>query len=735
MRTVTLDIAGHAFTVSRLHGHTRLSTLFRFEITAFILEEPPPIADLLGQPFTLSLEDPFGRILAVHGTTMTVKRAVSPGGSAAYALSLGPSVAPLGVGKSSRVFQEMTAVDIVKDVLDKAGVPSSDVRWATSGSYPTRPYCAQYRESDLAFIERLLAEEGIYFWFEHTGDATVLALGDDSTAAPEIDEGAAIAFRDDDQMVATEASILRVRRTSRITSSKAALRDYNFDKPRLTLDSKDGDGAMEVYDWPGRFGVPSDGDRLATVALESIRAGAAVLHGETSTTRILPGLVFELTDHPIAAMNGRYLVESVTIEATELRGGEASELGNVQLRFTAVPASTMFRAPREHVTRTPGGPQTGVVVGASGEEIHPDKSGRIRVQLYWDREGARDDKASTWMRVGQFALGGSMVIPRVGWDVLVHHHEGDIDAPVVATHLYDGQFPVPYSLPANKTRTAWQTATTPGGGSSNEIRFEDKAGSEELFINASKDMNIVIGDKKKESVAVNSTHTIGANHDVKIGSNAKYTVGVNQDVTIGASETLSVSGDRSVFIKGSETSTVGGSRTVTVTSGASLQSKASRTLTVGGTMLGAAAAAVTRSVLGSMSVTVGGSWIQAAAVGLADMTLGAGAETIGGAKILAAGGGASTNVKGALAETVGGAYVIAAGGNVTEGATGSQAITVGGAFVANAPNVLLEAQSEISVRVGGASLTIKSSSVEIKAPAIAAPGATIAKTASKIQHN
>src|SRR6185436_264741 len=116
------------------------------------------------------------------------------------------------------------------------------------------------------------------------------------------------------------------------------------------------------------------------------------------------------------------------------------------------------------------------------------------VQHYWDREGKRDDKASTWMRVGQFPLGGSMILPRIGWDMLIGHHEGDIDRPAVVTHLYDGEHPVPYALPANKTRTAFQTATSPGGGSTNEMRFEDKAGSEEIFLNASKDMNVVVGD-------------------------------------------------------------------------------------------------------------------------------------------------------------------------------------------------------------------------------------------------
>ncbi|WP_437765655.1 type VI secretion system tip protein TssI/VgrG [Sorangium sp. So ce764] len=734
-RVVELSVDGAALEVSRLTGTVALSCPYELSADVFAQGGAPLPGDLLGKPYELVLTDGFGAALPVRGVVLSAVRHVGDVVEGArLELTLGSPVAALTIGRDSRVFQEMTVVELVKKVLERGEV--TDVEWRTSAAYAKRPYTAQYRESDWDFVQRLLDEEGIYYWFEHEGGATKLVFGDDSTGAAPIDGGAELSYRDDALLLETEGAVYRVTKRAAVAHEAVRLRDYNHEKPRLRLDEKAGSGARELYDFPGRFAVPGDGERRAQVRLESLRARRVVVAGETTTTRLRVGRTFDLAEHPVEGLDGGYLVERVTYIVSDQRGASAGESEPVRLAWVAIPKATPYRAPRRGpVTRDPAGPETGVVAGAPGEEIHPDKAGRVRVQFYWDREGQRDDKASTWMRVGQFALGGSMVLPRVGWDVLAHHAEGDIDSPYVSAHLYDGRFPVPYGLPGNKTRTAWQTATTPGGGSSNEIRFEDKKGSEEIFINASKDMNVVVGDNRMEKVGVDLEETIGANLDVKVGSNRKVGVKSNQDVTIGAAESLTVSGGRSVVVGGSEATTVGASRSVTAIMGSSLDAKGGRTVTIGGTMMAISALGVNRLVLGTANVTVGGAWVSAAATGLATLTGGACAETVGGAKINAGAAGCAVSVKGAAAETVGGAYVIAAGSNVGESATSRLAFTVGGAMLANAPTIEIEAESEISFRVGGASLTIKPSSVEVKAPAIAAPGATITKKASKIEHN
>ncbi|KYF70865.1 type VI secretion system Vgr family protein [Sorangium cellulosum] len=732
MTLLSVTIGGRELRASRVDGQTGLSTLFRFEVVAWA-DDPLPPGDLLGQPFELSLGDRFERTVVVRGRVTEAERVLGGDGRGAFRAVLEPEAAPLAIGRDSRVYQDATPVDIVRRVLARANVPASSVRWSLSRSYEARRYCAQYDESDWAFVERLLAEEGIYYWFDFADDATVLVFADDSAAAPEIEGGALLPFHEGAGLQATRDSVLQLRREERIAPSKVRLRDYDFAKPRLSLDAMHGDGALEVYDYPGRFKTPAQGRVRARTRLEALRARTSVTSGEAWTTRLRSGLVIELTDHPVEALNGRYLVDEVAYTLVERRGGEREEDEALSLSFTAIPAATPFRA-EGPIARSTGGPQTGVVVGAQGKEIHPDATGQVRVQFYWDREGARNEKASTWMRVGQVPLGGSMILPRVGWDVLVDHQDADVDGPFVVTHLYDGQFPVPYPLPANKTRTAWQTATTPGGGTANEIRFEDRKGSEEVFINASRDMNVAIGHNRSEKIGANDEHTVGANLDVSVGANLKVGVGSEQSVRIGASESLSVSGSRSVDVAGAETASIGASRTASV-SGLKVEATGGRSLTVGGSMMGASILDVSRMVLGSLDVTVGGAWISAAAAGVANLTGGAAAETVGGAKIQAAGKAVTTSVKGAAAETVGGAYVIAAGGTAGETATSSLTVNVGGALIANAPKILIEAESEVSIRVGGASLTITGSSIEIKAPSIAAPAAKIKKVASKLSHN
>jgi type VI secretion system secreted protein VgrG len=726
-----LRAGGQVFEVDFVHGAMALSEPFSFGVRAMVRESGPSPDDLLGQTATLTLRDPFDQALTVNGLVAAVERTIEHTGAAHYDLVVAPEMHVLTLGRNSRVFQEQSAVDIVKKVLADAGL-TGGTRWSIRGSYAVRPYCTQYRETDWSFITRLMAEEGLYSWFELTADAATLVFADTSADATPIEGGGSLAFHEGAELGAVSAATRDVRCRDVVTTDKVRLRDYSFEKPRLVLDATAGDGPREKYVYRGRFRVPADGDRLAKVHMEALRARRTVVTGETSSSLVRPGLQFEMTAHPVESLNRPYLVTEVACTGTDAREGGAKQ---TVFRWTAIPLDVPFRRAMREVTRGPGGVQTGIVAGAPGEEIHPDKIGRVRVQLYWDREGQKDDKASTWMRVGQFALGGSMILPRIGWDTVIGFEEGDADVPVVLGHLYDGQLRPPYALPGNKTRTAWQTATTPGGGSTNEIRFEDKAGSEEIFLHASKDTNVKIGDNKTETVGVDHTEQIGSNLDVKIGSNLTLGVGADQSVSVGGSETLTVSGGRGITVGADESVTIGGSRSVTASGGSSLDATGGRSRTVGGTQTALSALGVTRTVLGSFSQTVGGAWITAAAAGLGNMTGGAAAETVGGAKIEAGAKGVTLSVKGAAAETVGGAYVIAAGGNAGETATSALAITVGGAFIGNAPEIVVEAETEISIRAGGATLTVKPSSVELKAPLVGGPAAKIVKKAVKITHN
>jgi len=730
----SLDIDGTSLDVVSVGARLRLSEIFRFEVEAVETSAPVGPDDRLGKPCVLTIELPIGPALVVHGLVVAIRSSAEPHLHETlhhHTIEIGPVVEQLTVGRDHRYFQDLDVVDIVKQVLSDAAV-DTDVEWQLTGTYRKRVYTVQYGESDWEFIQRLFAEEGITFRFDFEESATKLVIVDDTTTAPDVGP---LPFRSAGGRVGEEA-IAKVSARTTIVNDRVVLRDYDPAHPTIdqTAEAEAASGPHEVYDYPGRYATPSDGKALAKRRLEALRARMRVLRGISSTLRIIPGHCFEIEEAQVPSFGGKLLVTA--LETKFARAVEGMDEGaRIEIHWEGIPSTTPFRpAPRPTFLEMPG-VQTAFVVGPSGNELHVDDNGRVRAQFHWDRTGKKDESSSTWMRVGQFALGNSMILPRIGWALLVEHHAGDADQPHVVGHLYDGTHPVPYPLPANKTRTAFQTATSPGDGSSNEVRFEDKKGSEEIFLNASKDMNVIVGDNKAKKVGNNHDHQIGSNLDVKVGANRALGVTADQSVTISGSETLTVSANRSTTVKGSETITVGGSRSVTTIMGKSTDADGGRTMTVGGNMFALAALGVARSVLGSASVTVAGSWVSAAASGLSNVTVGAAAETVGGVKLQVGVGGVTLAVTGALAEAVGAAYVNAAGGNCGETATGALSIKVGGALMANAPKIIIEADSGISITCGGTSLVIGTSSIELKSPLVPAPGGSIAKKGGPVHHN
>ncbi len=727
-----LEIDGTALQAMRVRARFAVGEPFRLDVEAHELESSAPTPEeRLGKPCVVRVKPPAGDPLVVQGIVFEVTTGASADEEhlPVHHLEIRPAAYALSIGRDHRYFLDEHAVDIAKQVIQKAAI--QDVSFSVSGTPRARDYVLQYGESDWDFLTRILAEEGVTYRFDFEDETTKLVFFDDSTAAPEI-EGGPVTFHGGSALVAAADAVHDVSLRAELCHDHVVLRDYDPKKPKLDLETKaEGDTKIRgFYDYPGRYASPGDGKALAKKRLEALQAGGRVFEGRATALRIRPGLAFSIEGHPTDAFGAKLFVTFLELDFEERDGGTV----RTEVRWKAIPLDVSFRPEvREYAPRVPG-PQTSAMVGPSGKELHVDDVGRVRAQFWWDREGKRDDKASTWMRVGQFALGGSMVLPRIGWDLLVEHQGGDGDVPFVISHLYDGTHPPPYPLPANKTRTAWQTATVSGSGA-NEIRFEDKKGSEEIFLNASKDMAVTIGDTKTKKVGNNHLLEVGANREVKVGSNRQLGVKADQRVTVGAVETLTVSGGRSVGVAGNESITIGAARTVTAIDGKKLDADGGRTLTVGASLSAISAMEVSRMVVGSASVTVGGSWVSAAGTGLDHVTAGAGAETVGGAKLQVGAGGVGLTSKGALAETVGAAYVTAAGGNCGETAGGKVSIQVGGAFVVNSPAIEIEAESEIKIVCGGSSITIKTDSIEVKSPALPAPGATIAKDGGKIQHN
>ena len=448
-----------------------------------------------------------------------------------------------------RIFQEKDVKEIVTEVLGNHGLAADRQRWRLLGAYPRRTYCVQYAESALAFVQRLLEEEGIFFFSEPGDDGReVLVFEDDSGSCAPIDGAAAIRFVAQSGMSQAEETITAITARHRVVSGAFTLRSWDFEHPDVDLTvsaTTDRDADLEVYDYPGTYADRSRGERLARVRLEAAQAQQSTLVIESSSPRLSPGRKLRIDGAP-GELDGGYVITGVMHAWAPPRAGSPPEhLATAWL----VPESVPFRAPLATPRPVIEGPQTAEIVapeGSPAETIHTDLHGRCKVKFHWDLAPAIDDTASCWMRVTQLQTTGSMILPRVGWEVIVEFVEGDPDRPVVTGMVYNGANMPPYALPEGKTRTALGTASTPGGAGRNHLRMEDKAGSEEMAVGAQKNQSIATANDKTKDTAVDETKTVGASATLTVGANQTVKVTGGHETSIGGSRSVSVGGNRAV---------------------------------------------------------------------------------------------------------------------------------------------------------------------------------------------
>jgi type VI secretion system secreted protein VgrG len=365
----------------------------------------------------------------------------------------------------------------------------------------------------------------------------------------------------------------------------------------------------------------------------------------------------------------------------------------------------------------------------------PDATGRVRIQLRWDREGQWDDKAGKWMRVAQRGTEESMLLPRVGWNVLTFNEEGEIDAPSVLSRIHDAEHPPTYPLPANKTRVVFKTATTPGGGSFNEIYFEDKKGAEELFMNASKDMNVLAQQVKSESITRDSTRVVGVNHALTVGSDWAENILNNQSVSIGGNEDIDIGNDRLKTVKQNETEKVSGMRKIKTGFQHTISVTKKRNLKVGAAVVELTTGGIATVSGTSTRIIVGGADIRVAKQSITEDTGKNGIQVVGGAKIEISGLDMPADTGIEYKETVAGGMFLKAGGALIDGATQTAAWKIGGALNATAPDVYVEAVEKIELKCGGSVITILPDSVEINAQSFDLSGAQLTVETKKVEHN
>ncbi len=487
-----------------------------------------------------------------------------------YELKVVPRLNVLTRSVNSQIFQEQNVETIITAVLDEHGI--SDYEWRLSGDHPDHVYRVQYQESALAFISRLCEQEGIYFFVEVDGDKEKVIFADDSMSAEPIEGDDTLLVRGLTNMNAPGDYALVPSDTVRVRSGKFTLRDYNHENPKLDMTAESEaelDTDLEVYDYPGEYTEPDQGTALAKVKLEAEQAWRNTIKVVASCPRITVGRTMKLADSE--DLDGEYFVIAATHAFQDV---SREDDGNpVDLKVTAVliPKDVPYRSKLSTPRPVIHGPQTARMVapdGAESETIHTDEQGRCKVKFHWDRSDIQNDKASCWMRVSQMQTSGSLVLPRVDWEVVIEFLEGNPDRPIITGRLYNGVYMPPYALPEGKSRTSLQTASTPGGGGSNEIRFEDKAGAEEIMIHAQHDVVMktannktkTVGNNETVNVEVDSSLSVGADQTVKITKGNQNTIGADQTISVGGNRAVEVNAVTGLTVHGSAESSIGGNQ-------------------------------------------------------------------------------------------------------------------------------------------------------------------------------
>ncbi|WP_437571832.1 type VI secretion system Vgr family protein [Sorangium sp. So ce542] len=633
MHTFQIEGIGGDLRVVHFEGQEAISELFRFDITLVSLAGDLALGAAVGRRASLGFR--FGDdVRRVHGIIAHFELGEEGKKLTTYRAVLVPDVFRLLHRRDSRIFQELAVPDILKKVLAAAGVAPGDCRFALRGRYAPREYCVQYRETDWAFACRLMEEEGIAYWFDHDADAHKLVLCDDPSAHPPIDGEATLVFRPPLGALVSGEHVSRFRYAEQVQPGKVTLRDYNFKKPALSLESSEQgerDDDLEIYDHPGDYDAPGAGRERARVRLEELAARRRVAEGEAACPRLLAGRTFSLAEHPRDDVNQAYLLVRVEHSGHEPAMEAVVNEGKppCETRFQAIPAGVPFRPPL--VTPKPSikGVQTAIVTGPAGEEIYTDEHGRIKVQFHWDRQGKRDERSSCWIRVSQVWAGsawGAVVLPRIGHEVVVDFIEGDPDRPLVVGSVYHGANVPPYALPAEKTKSAFKSNSSSGGEGYNELRFEDRKGSEEVFLHAQKDWNTVVRNDRTQDVGRDEALHVARDRTKRVDNDQREIVGGHKaiDVTkthtesIGQDERLDVGGDRTVAVSGGHAESVGKDQSIDVGGGQSVSIGESATISIAKSKTESVGEASDETVGKSKSVSVDEAY--AITVG-ADMTV------------------------------------------------------------------------------------------------------------------
>jgi type VI secretion system secreted protein VgrG len=608
--TLKIDLGGEHVLLERIQGVEALGKPFQLALDIIAPLGEVDIFPHLGKPTTVFVMEDDELLRYFHGLVTEGEFLRESSEGVHYRLTLRPWTYYLSQNRNFAIFQDLDTIDIVKKVLSDAGV--SDVDYGRlSGNFTKRDYCVQYGESDFAFISRLMEEDGIYYFFQHEQERHVMVLCNAPASHREANPSR-LAFNAESRSVFNAPSAKRITSAARehhvnswverVTSggeSKVTLRDFDFHNPERPIEATVTDrrghpkDSQEVYAYPagyvretiskgGTAGLKQLRDTLGATALAALRAERKLYTGQSQASGLACGRKVQVQDHPHGRFNRTYLITETlhSITAETYRTGQHEDEDDFNVEFEAIPDDTTWRPLRVSPRPVVHGLESAIVAGPQGEEIYTDEYGRVKVRFHWDRSNNPGDKSTCWIRVSQTGGLGNIIIPRVGHEVLIDFLGGDPDRPVVVGRVFNKSHMPIYPLPEHKTRALWRTKRYGEAGQypnakpldvdptgANELRFEDKGGSEEVFLYAERDMNTRIRH--------NETHHVGTDQTNDIGHNRTERVGKEEDVTVG--------GNRKVLIKKNDDLDVKGSINIKAGTTIEIEAGVSITLKVGGT--------------------------------------------------------------------------------------------------------------------------------------------------------
>ncbi|EIC3513308.1 type VI secretion system tip protein VgrG [Salmonella enterica subsp. enterica serovar Oranienburg] len=531
-----------------------------------------PLKAMVGKDLCVNIELDGGGKRHISGLVTAARVVGHEGRSVTYELRMEPWVKLLTHTSDYKAFQNKTVVDILDEVLAEYPYP---VEKRLVESYPVRTWQVQYGETDFDFLQRLMQEWGIYWWFEHSEDSHTLVLADAISAHKACPDSPLVEWHQEGLKLDKEF-IHTITANESLRTGQWVLDDFDFTKPRSLLANtvanprETGHATYEHYEWPGDYFDKSEGEMLTRIRMEAQRSPGSRAGGAGNIRTLMTGYTFTLMNHPTAEVNQEYLLVQTTLFLRD----NAQHSGQNQ-HFTYVttfelhPTREVYRPQRTVSKPHTKGPQSAIVTGPSGQEIWTDQYGRVKLQFGWDRYGKMDENSSCWIRVSYPWAGkgfGMIQIPRIGQEVLVDFKNGDPDLPIIVGRTYNQDTMPPWGLPGMASQSGIFSHSLYGGPTNgNMLRFDDKTGAEEVKFHAEKDLNTTVKN--------NETHTVNADRTKTIIHNEITKVHIDRTEDVFGKHTETIKGNRNVKVtEGDQLLTVEkGIREVTVKTGTSTE--------------------------------------------------------------------------------------------------------------------------------------------------------------------